>query len=377
MTDPRPLGLYIHLPFCKRRCAYCDFCSSVGREGDIPAYVDALLAEMRRRPAEGYTVDTVYLGGGTPSLLPARELERLLSGVFTHYRIDPAAEITSEVNPGTIDFEKFSLLKSLGVNRVSIGVQSLSDRALRALGRIHTAKEAEDAFRAARRAGLLNISLDLMMGLPGETPAELRQTVRGMIALSPEHISAYALMLEEGTPLYTSPLRASIPSEDEAADAMEATAAQLEEAGYCRYEISNYARRGYESRHNLRYWRGEEYIGLGVAAYSYFGGERFGAPRDLDGYLAGHILPRVDCETLSPADREAERVMLSLRLASGIDRAAYRRDFGRDPALLFAGVIRRYPTYFTVSADAVALTGKGMSVSNSLITECLLCLEER
>ena len=375
MTDPRPLGLYIHLPFCKRRCAYCDFCSSVGREGDIPAYVGALLSEMRRRPADGYTVDTVYLGGGTPSLLPIGELSRLLDGVFSHYHVAPSAEITSEVNPCTVDFDKFSLLKSLGINRVSIGVQSLSDRALRALGRAHTAKEAEDAFRAARRAGFGNISLDLMMGLPGETPAELSATVAGMLALAPEHISAYALMLEEGTPLYSSPLRTSIPSDDEAADAMEATAAALEGAGYRRYEISNYARRGYESRHNLRYWRGEEYIGLGVAAYSYFGGERFGAPRDLDGYLAGRILPRVDVERLSPADLEAERVMLSLRLASGIDRAAYLRDFGRDPALLFAEVTHRYPACFSVSDAAVALTGKGMSVSNTLIAECLLALE--
>ncbi len=371
MTERGRLGLYIHLPFCKRRCAYCDFCSSVGREGDIPAYVDALLAEMRRRPAEGYTVDTVYLGGGTPSLLPARETERLLEGVFAHYRVDPSAEITSEVNPGTVDFDKFCLLKSFGINRVSLGVQSLSDRALRALGRIHTAREAEDAFRAARRAGFENISLDLMLGLPGETPEELIATLDGMLALSPEHISAYALMLEEGTPLYTSPLRNTVPDEDAAADAMEATAELLTAMGYRRYEISNYARRGFASRHNLRYWRGEEYIGLGVAAYSYFGGERFGAPRDLDGYLAGRILPRVDVEAVTPSERERERVMLSLRLADGIDRAAYLRDFGRDPHVLFADLLALYSAYFTVSDRAIALNTKGMSVSNLLIAECL------
>ncbi|MBO7761377.1 MAG: radical SAM family heme chaperone HemW [Clostridia bacterium] len=374
MTDRKRLGLYLHLPFCKRRCAYCDFCSSVGREGDIPAYVDALLAEMCRRPAPGYTVDTVYLGGGTPSLLPPEETERLLAGIHRHYRVDPLAEITCEVNPCTVDFEKFSLLRSFGINRVSIGVQSLSDRALAALGRLHTASEAVAAYRDARRAGFDNVSMDLMLGLPGETPRELAGTVEEMIALAPEHISAYALMLEEGTPLFTSPLCESIPGDDEAADAMEATAARLAAAGYRRYEISNYAQEGRESRHNLRYWRGEEYVGLGVAAYSYFEGERFGAPRDLDGYLAGRILPRVDVERLDHADREAERVMLSLRLADGIDRAAYLRDFGRDPHLLFSEVLSRYPAYFVRSDSAVALTGKGMNVSNTLIAECLACL---
>ena len=374
MTDRKRLGLYLHLPFCKRRCAYCDFCSSVGREGDIPAYVDALLAEMRRRPAPGYTVDTVYLGGGTPSLLPPEETERLLAGIHRHYRVDPHAEITCEVNPCTVDFEKFSLLRSFGINRVSMGVQSLSDRALAALGRLHTASEAVAAYRDARRAGFDNVSMDLMLGLPGETPRELAETVEKMISLSPEHISAYALMLEEGTPLFTSPLCESIPGDDEAADAMEATAARLAAAGYRRYEISNYAKEGRESRHNLRYWRGEEYVGLGVAAYSYFEGERFGAPRDLDGYLAGRILPRVDVERLDHADREAERVMLSLRLADGIDRAAYLRDFGRDPHLLFSEVLSRYPAYFVRSDSAIALTGKGMNVSNTLIAECLACL---
>jgi oxygen-independent coproporphyrinogen-3 oxidase len=255
-------------------------------------------------------------------------------------------------------------------------VQSLSARALSALSGLHTASEAIAAYRNARRAGFDNVSLDLMLGLPGETPDELRSTVCGMIDLAPEHISAYALTLEEGTPLFRSPLRATIPEEDAVADAMEEVAAALEAGGYHRYEISNYARPGYESRHNLGYWRGEEYLGLGVAAYSYLGGERFGAPRDLDGYLAGRPLPRVDCETVTPAERERERVMLSLRLAEGIDRAAYLRDFGRDPHTLFFAVTRRYPDHIAVTDTALALTPRGMAVSNTLITECLLLLEE-
>ena len=339
------------------------------------AYVSALLREMRACPLSGRTVSTVYLGGGTPSLLPGAELTRLIAGVQECYTIDPVAEITCEVNPCTADFDKLSLLKSLGINRISMGVQSLSDRALSAIGRLHTAKEARDAYALARRVGFENISLDLMTGLPGETPEELAATVRGILDLDPEHISAYALTLEERTPLATSPLRATLPDEDAAADAMEQTAAALSAAGYHRYEISNYARPGYESRHNLGYWQGRDYLGLGVAAYSYLDGVRFGKPRDLEGYLAGTPLPDVDREVLTAADREAERVMLSLRLSAGIDCAAYRRDFGRDPAALLADVIARYPDCFSVSATAIALTPRGMSVSNPLIAECLLALE--
>lgn len=375
MTTDKALGLYLHLPFCRRRCAYCDFCSFAGREDAIPAYVTALCRELAARALPDRTVDTVYLGGGTPSLLGAAELSRLLDAVVRHYRLASGTEITCEVNPGTADYDKFSLLKAAGVNRVSLGVQSFSDRALSALGRIHTAAEAVAAYEAARRAGFRNVSIDLMTGLPGETPTELFATLRAALALAPEHISAYSLILEEDTPLASSPLRHTIPDDDAAADAMEETAEALTAAGYRRYEISNYARPGYESRHNLRYWRGEEYLGLGIAAYSYLDGVRFGAPRDLDGYLAGKPPPPVDREVLTQDDLERERVMLSLRLDEGIDLAAYRRDFGRDPLALFAPVLARAPDHFRVTDVALALTGRGMQVSNTLIAECLLCLD--
>ncbi len=370
MTD-KPLGLYLHIPFCKKKCIYCDFCSFAEREADMPLYVDALIGEMRERPADGYTVHTVYLGGGTPSLLGERELSRLLSAVHTHYRVAEDAEVTCEVNPGTADYEKFSLLRGLGVNRVSLGVQSLSDRALLLLGRIHTAEDARRAYYEARRAGFSNISLDLMLGLPGETKEELSDTLCGLIALSPEHISAYALSIEEGTPLASSPIRGTVPGEDAAADAMDMASRMLTEAGYGRYEISNYAKAGFESRHNLNYWRAGEYIGLGVAAYSYFGGERFGRLRDLDAYLAGRALAYTDREVITAAEAEEERVMLSLRLREGIDRARYIRDFGRDPHVLFHPLINRYSDFIRVSENAIALTDAGMAVSNTLIAEML------
>lgn len=321
-------------------------------------------------------VETVYFGGGTPSLLPSRELARLVDGLKSAYVISPTAEITCEVNPCTAEREKLASLLDLGINRLSFGVQSLSDRALRALGRVHTAAEAVAAYRTAREVGFRNISLDLMMGLPGETPDELFATVRGFIDLAPEHISAYALQLEEGTPLAASPLCATLPDEDVTADSMERVGEMLTNSGYLRYEISNYARPGCESRHNLGYWRRREYIGLGIAAYSYMDGERYGAPRDLDGYLSGRPLDRVDVERLEAADREAEHVMLSLRLAEGIDRAAYLAEHGRDPHVLFAPVLSRYPTAFSVTDAAIALTPRGMSVSNTIIAEMLVLLDE-
>lgn len=374
MTMTDGIGLYLHIPFCRRKCAYCDFCSYVGREGDMAAYVDRMIVEMQTKPCN-QPVETVYLGGGTPSLLPARELSRLMDGIHKYYSVSSDAEITCEVNPCTADYDKLLHIHSLGINRISIGVQSLSDRALRALSRVHTADEAICAYYTARQVGFDNISLDLMLGLPGETADELRTTVRGFIGLAPEHISAYALQVEDGTPLSRSPLRATIPDEDATADAMETVSRMLADGGYHRYEISNYARKGYESRHNLGYWCRREYIGLGVAAYSYFGGRRYGTPRDLDGYLAAHPLAPVDCETLDAAGREAEHVMLSLRLAEGIDRAAYLAEHGRDPHPLFSSVISRYPEAFRVSETALALTERGMAVSNTLIAEMLLLLD--
>ncbi len=375
MTDGRKVGLYIHIPFCLRKCLYCDFCSLAGAESEIPRYLRALVSEMRSRPANGYTVDTVYLGGGTPSLLSPREMEGLFAALHSVYCIEADAEITCEANPGTVTEDKLSAYRSLGINRLSLGVQSLSPRALSSIGRAHTAEEAVEAFRAARIAGFANISLDLMTGLPGETPEELSDTVEGLLALAPEHISAYALSVEEGTPLSRSPLLATLPDEDAATSAMERTAETLERAGYLRYEISNYAKEGYESRHNLRYWRGEEYIGLGPAAYSYFGGERFGNARDVQGYMAG-IRKRVDGERITREEKEKETVMLSLRTAEGIAREAYLVAFGRDPHRLFAPLVARYPALFRVTPTHLSLTDRGMTLSSSLMAECLLLLEE-
>ncbi len=372
----RKIGLYIHLPFCKRKCNYCDFCSFVGKEAAIPAYVDALLRQAEAVPAPAdCVVDSVYFGGGTPSLLPSEELARLVHGLFARYPIERGAEVTCEVNPGTVDYEKFCLLKRLGINRISLGIQSLRDNELALLGRIHTANEAKEAFLLARRAGFQNISVDLMTGIPDGTEESLRETVRGLLSLSPDHVSSYALKIEEGTPFAENRERLSLPDEEGEARAVELSAGLLTAAGFYRYEISNYAKPGKESRHNLHYWRGEEYIGLGPSAYSYLSGVRYGYARDLDGFLAGR-LERIDEEMIDRREEEREFFMLRLRLAEGIPIGEYKRRFGRDFQNTFGRVLQKYAPFLTVKDGRVALNGHGMLLSNPLIGAFLEALDE-
>lgn len=343
----------------------------------MPAYTDRLISEMRRTPLPAdYTVDTVYIGGGTPSLLPGELIARLTDCVFSVYRVEKDAEITCEANPGTIDTDGFRRLLSAGVNRLSMGVQSLSDRELALLDRIHTAEEAVRAFDAARTAGFANISLDLMTGIPGETRESLAGTIAGLTALSPEHISAYALKIEEGTPFAARRESLALPDEEGQAEAMILASEALEAAGYRRYEISNYARPGYESRHNLRYWRGEEYLGFGPSAFSYFGKRRYGYGRDLDAYLRDGFLPRQEESDIDIRAEEEEFLMLRLRLCEGIPVREYEKRFHRDFFTQFCPVFDRYAAFFTQNPENVALTPRGMLVSNRLIVEMLSCLPE-
>ena len=370
------IGIYIHIPFCRRKCLYCDFCSFTGIDSATRSrYVDALVRELRSysAPLAPYTVNTVFIGGGTPSLLAAEETERVFDALRTCFDLAPDAEITSEVNPATADGEKLARWRAAGVNRLSIGVQSFSDTELRALGRLHTADEAEAFYRAARRAGFANIGLDLMYGIPGQTAASLAETLRRAVALSPEHISAYSLQVEEGTPFYDRRATLALPGDDENADLYDLVTRELAGAGYRHYEISNYAKPGYESRHNLRYWRMSPYIGVGVAAYSYFEGARYGHGRDLAAYVADDFSRRPPAEPRGDGDTEEEYIMLALRLADGIDDEDFRRTFGvtfterygaRMAPFVAEGLATRIGRGWT-------LTERGMYVSLALLAEIL------
>jgi oxygen-independent coproporphyrinogen-3 oxidase len=353
MTTASP-ALYLHFPFCVSKCAYCDFASfplhCMGGLTAARRYLHALAVELDRRAASdefsAATIETIYLGGGTPTALPAEWLAEMLARVGRRFAIAPEAEVTVEANPGTVDREKLETLRGAGVNRLSLGVQSFRDEELQLLGRVHTAAEAVQAVEQARAAGFDNLSLDLISGLPGQTAAQWRESVARAAALSPEHISAYGLSLEEGTPLAEAVQNGRLPApeEDEGAEMYRLTEEALAEAGYEHYEISNYARPGRHCRHNRKYWAGDEYLGLGSSAHSHRGGVRWNnlpAPAVYVEWLERGLLPTARAEALSARDRVGELLMLGLRRAEGVSEEEIAARTGLAPRDVFADEIRR------------------------------------
>ncbi len=368
------LGLYLHIPFCRSKCRYCDFCSFPQTEGETRArYADELcrrLIEASPSVADR-RVNTVYFGGGTPTLLPIEAFRQIMETIATYYALTSDCEITAECNPATADFAYLSALRALGVNRLSIGLQSVHENELRALGRAHSFSDFEAVFADARRAGFENISVDLMYGIPHQTEESFRTSIRTLCALAPEHISAYGLKIEEGTPFWRVKDSLPLPDEDVEYRMYCLLSHELKKYAYHKYEISNFAKDGRHSRHNLRYWHGEEYLGFGVAAHSYFDGVRFGNSRDLRAFLAGEDIVE-ERVTLTPHEREEESVMLALRLAEGIDTTDFARRTGEE-------FIARYPTVPRMLAEGfmkekngrIAFTDRGFFVSNAILAEML------
>jgi oxygen-independent coproporphyrinogen-3 oxidase len=361
------------VPFCRHKCPYCSFISYDGRADDITLYADALKRELGVR-AGGERVRSVYFGGGTPSLLPAEHVIGILRHINTLFTIDRAAEITMEANPGTIDRACLKAVREAGINRLSLGVQSFNDDELKMLGRIHTAAEAVEAIEAARSAGFDNLNIDLIYGLPGQTAAGWRKSLEKAVSLKPEHISLYALTLEEDTPLYKTIEAGGLPAidSDTAADHYELAEEMLAARGYGHYEISNWALPGRESRHNLTYWRNEPYIGVGAAAHSCMNGRRFANTKDLDKYIAGfsgETLPPPELdEKITPELELAESVILGLRLGEGIKIEDIRQRYGVDvltryrpqvEEMVGAGLLER-------SNGNIRLTGRGRLMSNEV-----------
>lgn len=330
--------LYLHLPFCVAKCAYCDFNSLVGAERLREDYYRALLAEVTRTGGHyGERLFTsVYLGGGTPTLYPAEQLAALLATVRRSYRLTPDAEITCEANPGTVNAEGLALMREVGFNRLSLGVQSLNDRELRLLGRIHDAAQAKRAVSEARAAGFTNLSLDLINALPGQTVGQWEETLLEAISLRPEHISGYGLSIEAATPLAKLVEEGLLQpgSDDDAIAIYELTHELLTAYGYEHYEISNYALPGRRCRHNENYWRNGEYVGLGAGACSYLNGYRLKQEADparwADRVLAGLPPGLVEKEALDDLERAGETVMLALRTADGLDLQAFAREYHVD-----------------------------------------------
>ena len=366
----RPLGLYLHIPFCKAKCAYCDFYSLAHSEEKMDAYAAALARHITEvaPQMQNHRVDTVYFGGGTPSYLGHKRLIALLKTIKKQCRVWDRAEITLEANPDSAgDWRALRALRRAGFNRISLGVQSSDDEELRRLGRVHTWQQVKDAVAACRKAGLDNISLDLIYGLPDQTMERWENTLADALVLAPRHISCYGLKLEEGTPLYARRDSLTLPDGDMQADMYLYAVELLGQNGYAQYEISNFAQPGYESRHNLKYWTLGEYAGFGPGAHSDMGGVRFAYERDLDGYIAGE-LRLSEMEEIAPFDRDLEYIMLSLRTVQGIDSAYFQRQF-RQKFQPMEELLAQYEVHGLAARTERGwrLTPRGFFVSNAII----------
>lgn len=352
-------GIYVHIPFCKSRCAYCSFVSGTDFSGQ-KIYVAALLREIERRA--GFDADTVYIGGGTPSTLYRGAISAILQALRAHDRIAADAEITIEANPDSASDEFFSECRDAGVNRISLGLQTTSDALLGAIGRIHTFAQFMQAFERAKQAGM-RISVDLMLGLPGQTERDALDSLETVLRLDPGHISLYALSVEENTPLYA---RGYVPDTDRQAAMYDACRQRLAAAEYARYEVSNFARAGQESRHNLKYWTMQPYLGLGAAAHSFDGRTRCANTENVAAYVNGAARTEI-CE--SDDELREEYIMLALRTAYGLDLQAYKARFRRDLLAEKKAEIERLTAsgLLDVSAGRLRLNDDAFYIMNSII----------
>lgn len=384
MGSGRKIRLYVHLPFCVRKCAYCDFLSFPADEGTRDAYLSALREEIRLRgvSCRDASVPSIFIGGGTPSVLDASAIAGILDDLRGSFCIEDGAEVTVECNPGTLDWQKARVYKEAGVNRVSLGLQSARDEELRILGRIHTYAQFLESYGLLREAGFWNLNVDLMSGLPGQGLAEWEETLEKVVRLRPEHISAYGLMIEEGTPFYEKYGEDErrreageephiLPSEETERAMYARTGEYLACHGYSQYEISNYARSGYACRHNIGYWRRENYLGLGLGAASLLENRRFSNTRSLAEYLSG-AYGGESC-LLSRKEQMEEFVFLGLRMREGISLEEFTEEFG----VPWEGIYGRQADLLCREgllekrAGRLSLTREGISVSNYVMAQFL------
>ncbi|MDO5134856.1 MAG: radical SAM family heme chaperone HemW [Eubacteriales bacterium] len=370
--------LYVHIPFCVKKCDYCDFLSGPASREAQEAYVQALVREISLAGAAvREPITTVFIGGGTPSLLRPEQMGRILEQMGASFSLVEEGEVTLEANPGTLTKEKLALYRRLGVNRLSLGLQSPEEEELRLLGRIHTFRQFLDSFWMAREAGFSNINVDLMGALPRQSREGWRKNLRTVARLAPEHISAYSLMVEEGTPFYERELE--LPDEDTEYGMYEDTAEVLGEYGYRQYEISNYALPGRECEHNIGYWRRTPYLGLGLGAASLVGNLRFSNTRDQGEYLRKSReegFPesiRQERTLLSPSDQMAEYAFLGLRMTEGISLEGFRREFSRDFMDIYGPVVKKYSEMGLLlrEGDRLFLSREGIHVSNQIMADFL------
>ena len=373
------LGLYIHIPFCLSKCNYCDFYSIAGADEEKKdRYVSALVKHMQeyKIQTKNYIVTSVYIGGGTPSLLSDAQIKTVMKAVKKNFRLSSRCEISMEVNPGTVNESKLKTMRKLGINRLSIGAQSFDDDDLKKCGRRHNSEDIYSCITAARKAKFENVSIDLIYGLPDQTKEKLFENINTAVSLNVDHISLYGLKIEEGTPFWYNRHDLNLPDEDSECEMYFETAELLKYFGFRQYEISNFSKRFKACRHNLRYWNCDEYIGFGPAAHSYFGGKRFSFKRNINLYIDSFDETKRPSETLideyvdiPPQARIAEYVMLRFRLCDGVNLAKFKKRFGRSFESLYYEKMWPYINsgHIEKTKTGYAFTPKGMYVSNYIL----------
>ena len=362
-------GIYIHVPFCRHKCTYCDFVSFPDKINYAEAYMACLYKELKMRGEElkSYVFDTVYFGGGTPSYIPPKLIAGAMKQIKSCFTLAPDAEITLELNPGTISEGKIKTYKEAGINRFSIGLQTAIDEQLEDLGRIHNVR---DYVYATKLLAGENFSTDVMLGLKNQTKDDVQKTIELAHACGSKHISMYALTVEDGTPIYTDYLNGELPDSDEVAELYDFGYSLLKEKGYTRYEVSNFALEGYESRHNLNYWKRGEYIGFGVAASSFMLGQRFTNTFDLDEYMKCIIsgfYPAITCEKVTDGEAKFEFIMLGLRTKYGVSLKEYKAQFGTNVGDDFPKAFQKSLQYLELDGDNLRIKDEYLYVQNSVL----------
>jgi oxygen-independent coproporphyrinogen-3 oxidase len=370
----KDIALYIHIPFCKQKCRYCDFVSFAGKESVAQEYKNALIKEINAFSCEK-TVKSIFIGGGTPSAVDSGIICDIMDSVGKKFNISKDAEISMETNPGTLTDEKLKDYKSCGINRLSLGLQSCDNALLKMLGRIHTYEDFLKSYELVRKNGFNNVNVDLMFALPNQSVETWEKTLQNIISLSPEHISAYSLIIEEGTPFFYMYERGELtPAAEDKDREMYYTARDiLSENGYNRYEISNFAKEGMECKHNMIYWQGGDYKGFGLAAASLIGNTRYKNTEVAAEYLKGNYLDNECTEELTESDRMAEFMFLGLRCTEGISKKKFEKLFGKDIYTVYGEQLKKFinEKLLKENGDMIALTDRGIDISNMVFCEFL------
>lgn len=375
------LGIYIHIPFCNSKCNYCDFVSFTGCNDKVEIYVDSLIEEIQlyKGKVEDYIVDTIFIGGGTPSSIPALYIGRILEKIFKVFTIKKDCEITIEINPGTLDANKAKRYREVGINRASLGLQTTSKELLKLLGRTHSLEDFNSSIKILRESGFNNINVDLIFGVPKQTLADLERDLKHLINLNIDHIALYSLIIEEGTSLYDLYMmnKLDLPGEDLEREFYHRGLGLLKEAGYIHYEISNFSRPGFKSKHNLKYWKQRPYLGLGLNSHSYFEGKRFFNSGDLDQYIA--LLDKgnlpVESYQLQGEDMDiSDYCIFGLRLIEGIDLGEFEKRFGKSIYYFFEGPINKHLGSGLLDVDEgyIRLSQRGLDLANIVEVDFLL-----